>query len=93
MRFDEPLELEHHPGAALRIGRGPGGLRGFRGVDGFLEIRGSAEAHMGLNLALVGIEYVALALAGREGRPADEMVNGTEHVTLSSLGIAELHVP
>ena len=60
------LILEHDPRAALRVGRGPGGLRGLRGVDGLLEVGRGAEADMGLDLALVGVEHVALPLARSE---------------------------
>ena len=65
VRLDQRLELEHHPRAALRVGRRPGGLRLLRGGDGRLEIGRGAEAHLGLDLAVVGIEHVALPLAGR----------------------------
>ena len=60
------LILEHDPGAALRVGRRPGGLRGLRGIDRFLEVGGGAEADMGLDLALVGVEHVALPLAAEQ---------------------------
>jgi len=37
VRFDQPLELEHHAGAALRVDRSPRGLRGLRGGNGALQ--------------------------------------------------------
>jgi fumarylacetoacetate (FAA) hydrolase len=39
------------------------------------EVGGGAEADLGLDLALVGVEHVALALAGSEAGTADEMVD------------------
>jgi hypothetical protein len=77
--FDQLLELEHDPGAALRVGRGPGRLRGLGGINCLLEVGRSAEADIGLNLALVGIEHLALAFAGSEGGTADEMVDAAKH--------------
>ena len=41
------------------------GCAALRGVDRFLEVGGGAEADMGLDLALVGVEHVALPLAAR----------------------------
>ena len=79
VRFDQLLELEHDPGAALRVGRGPGRLRGLGGIDRLLEVGRGAEADMGLDLALVGVEHVALALARSEAGTADEMVDAAKH--------------
>ena len=61
--FDQRLVIEHDARAALRVGRGPGRLGGARGVHRALEVGGRAEADMGLDLALVGVEHVALPLA------------------------------
>ena len=77
--FDEVAELEHHAGAALRVGRGPGGLRGLRRVDRLLEVGRGAEADIGLDLALVGIEHISLPLARSEGGTADEMIDAAKH--------------
>ena len=59
--LDQRLELEHHPGAALRVGRGPGGQGLAGGGDRALEVGGGAEAHPRLDAAIVGVEHVALA--------------------------------
>ena len=76
LRFDQPLELEHDAGAALRVGRGPGRLGGLGGVDRALELGGGAERDLRLHLALVGVEDVAAARAvGRIAVAADEMVD------------------
>ncbi len=83
--FDQLLILEHDAGAALRIGRRPGGLRGLRGIDRFLEVGGRAEADMGLDLALVGVEHLALPLAAGKAGTADEMVDAAKHGYASSL--------
>ena len=79
MRFDQLLEFEHHARAALRVGRGPAGLRGEGGVDRLLQIGGGAEADMSLDLALIGVEHIALPLARSEGGSADEMVDAAKH--------------
>ena len=71
LRFDQLLEVEHDAGAALRVGRGPGGLRGIGGVDRLLQVGGGAEADPGLDLALVGVEDVAFA--GPRGIAAPSM--------------------
>ena len=59
--LDQRLEVEHHPGAALRVGRGPGreGLAG--GGDRALEVGGGAEADLRLHAAIVRVEHVAAA--------------------------------
>ena len=69
-------ELEHHAGAALRIGRGPGRLRG-RGVgDRLFDLGLAGEGDLGLHLAGVRVEHVALP-AGRalDLLAADEMAD------------------
>ena len=66
-------------GAALRVGRGPGRLSGFGGVNSLLEVGRGAEADMGLNLPLVGVEHIALPFARSEAGTADEMVNAAKH--------------
>jgi hypothetical protein len=80
--FDQLLELEHHSGAALRVGRDPAGKRLAGGGDGPLEIGAAAETHPGLDAPIVGVEDVALALAGRIGAAADEMIDVTHGVVL-----------
>ena len=77
--FDQLLIFEHDPRAALRIGRRPGGLRGLRGIDRFLEVGGRAQADMGLHLALIGVEHLALPLAAGKAGTADEMVDAAKH--------------
>ena len=67
VRFDQLLEPEHHAGAALRVGRGPGGLRASCRFHRRFEVCRRAQADMGLNLALVGIEHFALALPAGKG--------------------------
>ena len=79
--LDELAELEHHPGAALRVGGRPFGLRGLRRIDRLLEVGGGAEADVGLDLALVGVEHIALPLARSEAGTADEMIDAAKHVT------------
>jgi hypothetical protein len=50
-----------------------------RRVDRLLEVGGGAEADVGLNLALVGVEDVALPFARSEAGAADKMVNAAKH--------------
>ncbi len=74
--LDQPLELEHHPRAALGIGRGTA----FEGVLGRLHgpvhLLDRRQLHPGLNLAGVRVEHVGEAARGPdEGRAVDEMVD------------------
>jgi hypothetical protein len=52
--LDQFLILEHHPGPALRVGRGPAGCAALRGVDAFCEVGRGAEADVGLDLPWLG---------------------------------------
>ena len=79
MGFDQLLELEHHPGAALRIGRRPRRLCRPRSIHRFFEVGGRTEADMGLDLALVGVEHFRLTLARGKAGTADEMVDAAKH--------------
>src|SRR5215471_14170907 len=69
-------ELEQHPRASLRVGRGPGRLRRLRIGDGLIHLRFLGEADLGLHLAGIGVEHVAAA-AGRASDvlAADEMAD------------------
>ena len=60
-------ELEHHPGAALRVGRGPGRLGRGRVGDRLLDLGLAGKGDLGLNLAGVRVEHVA----GPPGRSFD----------------------
>src|SRR3546814_3476402 len=77
MRFDKPLIFEHHPYAARRCDRCPGGLRLFRRGDGAIEQRGVAERHLGLHPAIVRIEDIVLA--GAAAGAADDMMVNLSH--------------
>src|SRR4029077_5563822 len=69
-------KLEHHPRAALRVGRGPGRLRRFGVGDRVFHIRFAGEGHLRLPLAGIGVEDVAAAAgAARHGLAADEMAD------------------
>ena len=76
-------ELEHHAGAALRIGRGPGRLR-RRGVrDRVLDLGVAGERHLRLHLAGIGIEHVAeAARSALDLLAADEMADLAHAVLL-----------
>jgi len=54
-------ELEHDARAPLRIGPRPGRLRRRSDHDGMLDLGVLRQRHLGLDLAGVGIEYVAEA--------------------------------
>src|SRR5262249_14765727 len=71
-------EPEHDPGAALRIGGGPGGLRGGRVGDRLLDLALAGEGHLGLDLARVGVEHVASA-----SRPALDLLAADEMADLA----------
>ncbi len=74
--LDQLEELEHHPRAALRVGRSPGRLRGRRVGDRRLHVGLAGERDLGLHLAGVRIEHVAGA-SGCAGNllAADEMAD------------------
>jgi hypothetical protein len=55
--LDELQEFHQHAGAALRVRRSPGGLRG-RGIGDRCLHLGGGERHVGLHVAGVGIEHV-----------------------------------
>ena len=76
------LELEHHPGAALRVGRRPGGLCLAGGGDGLFERRRIAQANLRLHLARIGIENVAAASARGDRLAGDEVINDTHGCAL-----------
>ena len=77
-------ELEHHAGAPLRIGRGPGRLRGFGIGDGVLDLGMLGERDLGLHLAGIGIEDVAEPSGGPlDVLAADEMADLTHGVASS----------
>ena len=61
VRFDQFLELEEDARTALRIGRGPFGLRGMRRGHGLVEQRGIAQRHLRLHAAVIGIEHIRCA--------------------------------
>ena len=71
-------KLEQHARAPLRIGGGPGRLRGLRNRDGVRDLGALGEGDLGLHLAGIGIEHVAGA-AGSAGDllAADEMADLT----------------
>src|SRR5262245_31219033 len=62
--------------APLRVGRGPGRLRRLRVGDGLLHCRFVGEADLGLRLAGIGVEHVAVAAGrARDFLAADEMAD------------------
>ena len=61
LRFDQPLELEHHARAALRVGRGPAGWAALAASIARSSSADGAERHLRLHLALVGVEDVGAA--------------------------------
>ena len=58
--LDEFQEFEHDAGTALRIGGGPGQEGRFGIGDGLFDLGFIGERHLGLHLAGIGIEYIAL---------------------------------
>ncbi len=72
--FDQLLELEHHPGAALRIGRGPGRLRLAGSGNRLVERRRVTQCYTRLHLARIGIKNVAAASARGDRLAGDEVI-------------------
>jgi len=74
--LDQALEFEHHPRAALRVGRGPA-LEGVLGrLDRAVHLIDAGQLHPRLDLTRVGVEHVGEATRRpREGRAVDEMVD------------------
>jgi acyl-CoA reductase-like NAD-dependent aldehyde dehydrogenase len=77
--FDEPLEVEHDAGAALRIDQRPGLLGPERRGHGQVYLARAGERHTGLHLADVGVEDVAVATAGAGDRSAVDEVGDVTH--------------
>ena len=85
--LDQLQELEHDPRAPLRVGRGPGRLRGLGIGDGLLDLGLGGEGDLGLDLAGIGVEHVAGA-AGRalDLLAADEVADLTHGIFSLVLG-------
>ena len=85
-RLHQLQELEHHAGAALRVGCGPGRLGGGGVGDGLLDLGLAGERDLGLHLAGVRIEHVA-GPPGRalDGLAADEMADIAHDFLLRTL--------
>ncbi len=62
--FDEALEFEHHPRAALGIGGRPDRLSRQRRSDRAVEVRLAGQTNLSLHFPGIGVEHVAKA-AGR----------------------------
>ena len=90
---DQFEKLEHHPRAALRIGRGPGRLRGLRVRDRGLDFLLARERDPGLHFAGIGIEHVAEpAGCACDHLAADEMADLTHtRLPLNSLAFIARH--
>ena len=74
--LNEAFELEHHPRAALGIGRGPAVEGVLGGLDGAIHLGHRGQLDAGLDLTGVGVEHVRVAARGTgEGRAVDEMVD------------------
>ena len=87
--FDQPFEFEHHPRAALRIGRRPFGLDLLGGGDRAVEQGGIAQWNLGLDFARRGVPDLVGAGRGSARSADDEMVKLTHES--SSLFFATAH--
>jgi hypothetical protein len=82
--FDQCLELEHHPGPALGVDRGPGGLRRLGDRDNLRQDCGITVLQTGLHLP--GARIVDRAGDGANARDAlavDELADRAHGVFLS----------
>src|SRR6478672_7146819 len=74
--LDQPLELEHHPRAALGVGGGPAFEGVLGGLDGAVHLGDRSQLHPRLDLAGVRVEDVGEPARGaREGSAVDEVVD------------------
>jgi hypothetical protein len=75
VRLDQAFELEHHPRAALRIGRGPAVEGGLGGLDRAVHLFVVGQLDPRLNLARVRIEHVGTGPRRPEASAVDEVVD------------------
>src|SRR5262249_45449985 len=79
---DQLEKLEQNPGATLRIGSGPAGLRGRGGTDGGLRLPARCERDLRLHLAGIRIEDVSKAgRAPFDLLAVDKMANMTHQLS------------
>ena len=74
------LNVEHHPRAALRVGRGPRRLGGERGVDRAVEFGGAAEPDARLDHAVRRVPHIAMARRRGDAGAVDEMVDAAHGI-------------
>ena len=78
--FDQALELEHHPRAALRVDLRPARESGFCGVNGGAGLVFGGKRRTGLHLARVRVEHIQKIAAGPGSLGAiDEVVKVLGH--------------
>ena len=74
--FEQALEFEHHPGAALGIGCRPVDLRGSGGFNRPVQLSHGPEANPGLDGTGIRIKHVAISTRRRrQGGSGNEMVD------------------
>src|SRR5579885_3034561 len=92
--LDQLEKLEHHARAPLRVGRGPGRLRGFGIGDRALDLRAVGERDLGLHLSGIGVEDVAEApRRALDLLAADEMTDLAHGWLSSNLDAARRRPP
>ena len=79
MLLDQRLEIEQHPGAALRVDQRPVRLRLFGGGDGRFQFGGAAKGDFRLHHAGIGVEHLAKARWRRQLRSASNQVSDRPH--------------
>jgi hypothetical protein len=83
VRFHEPLELEHHARATLRVRAAPAGERLRRRLHRRIDVRHRGDSDLGLDLAGVGVENVSRTARGRLDRFAADEAFYRTHVGVS----------
>jgi hypothetical protein len=73
--FDQPLKIEHHPRASLRVGRGPGGLGSKGGLHRTLQHGCIAQGNTRLNATIIGIIHIPKPNRRSTRSTRNEMIN------------------
>ena len=83
-RCDQLEELHHHARAALRVGRGPGRLRGLGVLDGRAHFGLRGQRDLGADVAVHRLEHIGGAARGARDMLAADKMTVMDHAFLPS---------